>query len=549
MIPLDKMKCQSKDRNSKSCRNFAIVNYCKIHSYMEEYTDEMKANVKLCSACKLWSFMGEYNTCEGCRLRGSAIRDKVKETIVLCVKEGCKYKKSDNKYCGKHQADYFLEQTKEAGLKQCYNYLRGCRTQNDPSYRFSKCAICLEKDRDKDKKKRKEVVTDEGRKCNTCFKFYPFIHFKGIHGDTLTCSMCRESNKRADEKRDKEHIQELARTNAKKPERIAVKKAWKERNHDKCSAYWIESCARLIEANIEVYLMKNAEKSKKWREANPEKVKIINKESSENIEYHYKNYVISASLRNLEFTLTKEYFMDIVKTPCDYCNIIQKKGFNGIDRLDSTIGYTVDNCKSCCEMCNMMKGTTGHNIFIQRVGHILTYLNLIEGSLFPDAFANISHINYSKYKCSAIKRNIEFTIDKEYFDTETKKSCYLCGKNPNENHKNGLDRFDNDKGYNEDNVKSCCANCNYLKRNYIYNDFIDKLMCIYKSNKDKNYQDTTNEEKCNTVKGNKKSKEEINEISKLRKEKKRDDLRNKYSDEEYKKMRIKNIVENKKKIK
>ena len=51
------------------------------------------------------------------------------------------------------------------------------------------------------------------------------------------------------------------------------------------------------------------------------------------------------------------------------------------------------------------------------------------------------------------------------------------------------------------------------------------------------------------VKGNKKTKEEIQENSKLRKEKKREDLRSRYSDEEYKKMRVKEIVENRKKIK
>jgi len=125
---------------------------------MEDYTDEMKANVKLCSACLLWRFMGEYDTCEGCRIRGAEARVKAKETIVLCVKEGCKYKQSENKYCGKHQADLFLEQTQEAGLKHCSNYLRGCRTQNELTYKFSRCSTCLEKDRVKDNEKLKEKL-------------------------------------------------------------------------------------------------------------------------------------------------------------------------------------------------------------------------------------------------------------------------------------------------------------------------------------------------------------------------------------------------------
>ena len=548
------MKCQTKDRKSKPCRNFAIIHYCKIHSYMEEYTDEMKAKVKLCSTCLLWSFMGEYDTCESCRIRGAEAREKAKETVVLCVKEGCKYKQSDNKYCGKHQADLFLEQTQEAGLKHCSNYLRGCRTQNEVTYKFSRCSTCLEKDRVKDKEKRKEklkeaVTTDEGKTCTTCSKFFLFDMFKGQVGDTLTCLDCRNANKRADEKRDKDHVNELARENAAKPERIAVKKEWKENNYDKVATYWVESRARLIEANIEVYLKKKAENSKNWRLANPEKVKIINKESSENINYHYKNYRLSAESRRLEFPFTKEEFILIVSLPCYYCGIIQPKGFNGIDRLDSTIGYNEDNCKSCCEMCNMMKGTTGHNVFIQRVEHILSYLKIVDGSLFPVAFANFKGSTYAHYIRGANNRGYEFTIDKEYFITETNKPCYLCGKKPDDLHKNGLDRFDNDKGYTEDNVKSCCGNCNFIKRDYIYKDFIDKCKLIYENNKDKDVQDITNEEKYKMVKGNKKSKEEIQECIKIRKEKHREELLKRCSDEEYKKLRVKEIVENRNKIK
>ena len=525
MFPLYKMKCQSKDRNSKPCRNFAIVNYCKNHSYMEEYTDEMKANVKLCSTCKLWCFMGEYNTCEGCRLRGSAVRDKVKETIVLCVKEGCKYKQSDNKYCGKHQADYFLEQTKEAGLKQCYNYLRGCRTQNDPSYTFSKCKICLEKDRLKDKEKRKDVVvTDEGRKCNTCFKFYPFIHFKGIHGDTLTCSICRDSNKRADEKRDKEHVQELARTNTKKPERIAVKKAWKERNHDKCSSYWIESRARLIENDIEGYLKKNAEQSKKWREANPDKVKITNQTKINSIHCQYGVYQTSAISKRLEFTITKEEFMDRVKHPCYYCGIIQDKGFNGIDRLDSAQDYIIENCVSCCEMCNMMKGSLGPTIFVHRVEHILTHLKLFEGNLYPDEFANVITVSYHDYKKRAKRKELPFEISEEAFTIKCNMSCYLCAKKTDDTHKNGIDRVDNKKGYTEENTKSCCWNCNFMKKNYDYELFINKLKLIYENQKVCPIHENNNKELHNIVPGNKLTKQEQKERYETNKKKQKEIL-------------------------
>ena len=543
------MKCQTKDRNSKPCRKYAIVNYCKIHSYMEEYTDEMKASVKLCSACLLWRFMGEYDTCEGCRIRGAENREKTKETIVLCAKEGCNYKKSDNKYCGKHQIDLFLEQTQEAGLKHCSNYLRGCRTQNDPGYKFSRCAICLEKDRIKDKEKRKDAfTTDEGRTCNTCSKFFTFDMFKGQVGDTVTCLECREANKRADAKRDKDHVNELARANAAKPERIAVKKEWKENNYDKVVTYWVESRAKLIEENTEEYLKKGAENAKNWREANPEKVNEINIQKIENINYHYKNYRLSAETRRLDFPLTKEEFIVIVSLPCYYCGIIQPKGFNGIDRLDSTIGYSLDNCKSCCEMCNMMKGSSGPIIFIHRTEHILSYLKIVDGKLYPFEFLDTKGSTYSQYKDRANKKNINFEISQDLFHSKREEPCYLCGKEQNEIHKNGIDRFDNTKGYTKDNIRSCCICCNYMKKNYDYDSLINKLKLIYQYQTSNPIIEDGNMELKMIVKGNKLNNEEKKDIKDRRKKEQRDTLREKYSNEETKKLWISEIVKKRNKI-
>lgn len=32
--------------------------------------------------------------------------------------------------------------------------------------------------------------------------------------------------------------------------------------------------------------------------------------------------------------------------------------YNGVDRLDSSMGYTPDNCVPCCWECNNMKGAS-----------------------------------------------------------------------------------------------------------------------------------------------------------------------------------------------
>ena len=576
------MSCPAKDRNYARCR-FSPEDentYCKHHTYLNDYTDEMLKKTIVCSSCKMYKFTGNYGTCEECRERTEKVRKEIKNAIVLCAKDGCKFKKSENKYCGKHQANHFKDETESMGLKVCKNYIRGCRSQNEISYRFSACQNCLQKEREKDHKKRGTIETIEVKSkekaCSTCCKVFSMESFQGLHGETKTCAGCRAANKRADEKRDAEHVKELARKNEKKPERKAVKLVWKEANYEKVAKYWMDARMHLIENDLEGYLKKNAENAKKWRDSNPEKCEKINKDRNENINYHFVTYKRSAESKQLEFNMTKGDFMEMVETPCYYCEIIQEKGFNGVDRLNSSEGYIMTNCVSCCEMCNFMKGCLGPTIFINRVEHIMTHLGLFKGNLHPEDFKNTTHVVYEAYKFSANKREIEFSISKSFFNEKIKESCYLCGKKSTDIHKNGLDRFDSNKGYIESNIKTCCSNCNYIKRNNDYDEMINKCMkicfknikiikpkIIFKSkilliNDMKDTKIEKNEvieentivndvkiiqTKSSIVKGNKQTKEEKSEKARIRKQNQRERQKQIYGDEEYKKMKAKEIAE------
>ena len=559
------MRCATKDRKGDPCRNYGKDGrFCRFHKYMDEYTDEMVQSAKLCSGCLQLKYTGEHSTCGECRERGESKRTKAKEAIVLCKKEGCKFKCSENAYCGKHQAHFFQEETESLGLKVCKQYLRGCRSQNPISYKFSACQDCLEKEREKDHKRRgTKIEAPSGQKsCSTCCKLFSLDSFQGLHGETKTCTECRAANKRADEKRESEHVKELARKNAEKPERKAVKKAWKESNYEKVAKYWIDARSRLIENDLEGYLKKNAEHAKKWRNANPEKCEKSNKERNDNINYHFVTYKRSAESKNLDFILTKGDFMGLVETKCYYCDTMQEKKFNGIDRLDSSKGYSLDNCVSCCEMCNFMKGCLGPTIFINRIEHILTHLGLFQGKFHPEDFKDISKVEYSHYKCRANKKEFEFKLSKTEFNEKIKDPCYLCGKHTTETHKNGIDRFDNEKGYTLNNIKSCCGNCNYIKRNNQYHEMIDKCMKICVKNRKISHLTFTSiesiksienvvvkiekvkaESNTSIVKGTKQTKEEKAEKARIRKQNQRERQKQMYGDEEYKRMKAKEIAD------
>ena len=217
-------KCIAKSYKNEPCifRKVDDTNFCKNHQYMTDYTDDMMSKLELCSGCNKMYYLKGYKLCEKCRNRGKANREVNKSKVIPCAKEGCNFKKSDeNKYCGKHQIELFIEDTQEKGLKLCKNYLRGCREQLSPDYRYTGCSECLKKDRVKDNRRRGAAAEEPKENgmitCSVCCKSQPEELYIGLHGITKTCRSCRDSFKRADEKRDKEHVNELARVNSQKP--------------------------------------------------------------------------------------------------------------------------------------------------------------------------------------------------------------------------------------------------------------------------------------------------------------------------------------------
>lgn len=80
----------------------------------------------------------------------------------------------------------------------------------------------------------------------------------------------------------------------------------------------------------------------------------------------YCNYQRDARRRGREFELSIDDFVLLIRKNCFYCgsepmSIINRPDnrcsiiYNGIDRVDNSAGYTIDNCVSCCKFCNFAK--------------------------------------------------------------------------------------------------------------------------------------------------------------------------------------------------
>jgi hypothetical protein len=109
--------------------------------------------------------------------------------------------------------------------------------------------------------------------------------------------------------------------------------------------------------------------------------------------YLFNDCIRGSEKRNHNFNLNFEDFIKIITQNCHYCGeppseptrkILISRGhvneppfnYNGIDRIDSKIGYNQDNCVPCCSSCNYMKHTATQDEFLNQIGKIYKHLNL-----------------------------------------------------------------------------------------------------------------------------------------------------------------------------
>ena len=102
----------------------------------------------------------------------------------------------------------------------------------------------------------------------------------------------------------------------------------------------------------------------------------------------YRN---GAKKRGYEFSLIREQFAALTKQNCWYCgrepSQIKRSGYgkaqtksfylyNGVDRVDNSVGYTEANCVPCCGMCNRMKSTSSGEDFVNQIRKIARNLGI-----------------------------------------------------------------------------------------------------------------------------------------------------------------------------
>ena len=110
---------------------------------------------------------------------------------------------------------------------------------------------------------------------------------------------------------------------------------------------WCKSCHNEPSERKRLRAKENWQKNKK-------EMSKRNKDYYQSLKGKYHNYKKGAEHRNYKFELSLFDFATIIIQPCYYCG---KKDsiYTGVDRIDSSKGYSVDNCAPCCTSCNIAK--------------------------------------------------------------------------------------------------------------------------------------------------------------------------------------------------
>lgn len=212
--------------------------------------------------------------------------------------------------------------------------------------------------------RRNELFKKGIKVCSTCKRELSLINFsKDCSTKCGLSSLCKECQAEQ-RKRRKDKIEE-----------------WKLNNSDK------------IKNKQREYSLIRADKKKKYNDEHKEYFKLKRKEYENNnleivqkqrrkqhtkLTTRYKRYQTGAEERNLSFNLSLEEFDNLTKQNCFYCGEIITNEFgeqiNGIDRLDSSIGYESGNVVPSCFICNRMKSNYNLSFWINKMKTIIEHV-------------------------------------------------------------------------------------------------------------------------------------------------------------------------------
>lgn len=89
---------------------------------------------------------------------------------------------------------------------------------------------------------------------------------------------------------------------------------------------------------------------------------------------------LSAKARNITWDITDDIALELMRAPCSYCGREPFHQYNrctellnGLDRVDSNLGYTQENVVPACKECNQAKFDMSNEQFMDTIRRIYEF--------------------------------------------------------------------------------------------------------------------------------------------------------------------------------
>lgn len=104
----------------------------------------------------------------------------------------------------------------------------------------------------------------------------------------------------------------------------------------------------------------------------------------------YRHYRSNAKKRNLDFNLSLDEFRKFIFSNCNYCGVEPQPSifaanqkyrrnmtisYNGVDRINNSLGYSLSNCVACCSNCNTAKSDSSFEEFTNWIKRLVSFNN------------------------------------------------------------------------------------------------------------------------------------------------------------------------------
>lgn len=223
------------------------------------------------------------------------------------------------------------------------------------------------------------------------------------------------------------------------------------------------------------------------------------------------------SKNNIKRMNDKKELYDKGLKKCGTCKQIKKlEEFNKCDIYNDKLNYRCRECsKICqdnlvqrlgkailtCDICNKTREVDQKTVNNYKKQGILIgdnkftcqYCSLTKNKSVESYIESAKKSIYNNYKSKCKNRDWTFELPYDKFLEMIFKDCYYCGSKPSNKkivlyhektkdcniYTNGIDRIDSTKGYELNNIVTCCSRCNSSKMDYTKEEYIEWIKKAY----------------------------------------------------------------------